>query len=132
MLYTNDDLDRNTYQEPSRKARVSPFMIDCVRLSFDGEVFVHCVFEIDEFQEEKNIIDLEVYPLDFAKDKQVLMKTLLSRGQQFAAFREYKHQNYTGLSLSDPPEEVRSIDGHTCILYLTDRFHTRRLRVRSS
>lgn len=100
---------REVYQDQDRKFRVSPFKIDCVRFDFDGEKFgpVNEIINIAQFDEERNIVELGVYPIDFAEDKAVLRKTLLTRGQRFAAFGDFKHQKYAGLSLGDPPEEVR-------------------------
>ena len=111
-LNTEDaPIDANTWQADDRKSRVSPFKIDCVRFDFDGEVFgpVQTTINIFEFDDERHIIDLEVYPMDFADNKSVLRKTLLARGQRFTTFRKYKHQKHAGSTLGDPLEEVRRV-----------------------
>lgn len=101
--------ERASYQDHSRKFRVSPLKIDCVRFDFYGDVFgpVQTTVDIFPFDDERSIVELEVYPVDFAENKSALKKTLLMRGRRFAAFGDFKHQNYAGLSLGDPPEEVR-------------------------
>jgi len=101
--------ERERYQDHDRKFRVSPFKIDCVKFDFNGENFgpVQTTIEISHFDEDRNIVELDVYPINFAEDKAVLRETLLTRGQRFAAFKDFKHQKYAGLSLGDPSEEVR-------------------------
>lgn len=101
---------RNMYQDANRKSSVSPFRIDCMKFDFDGENFgpVQTVIKILNFDEERRIPDLEVYPLDFGEDSVALRKILLERGLRFAAFRDCRHQKYEGLSLAEPPEKVRT------------------------
>ncbi|KAI4261055.1 MAG: hypothetical protein L6R42_003740, partial [Xanthoria sp. 1 TBL-2021] len=100
----------NTYEDPGRTAGISPFVIDSVRIAFDGAKFgpIHERTDISEFDDEKNIVELEVYPMGFSKNAKALRELLLTRGQRFAQLRSFKHKRYTGLSLTDPAEEIDS------------------------
>ena len=91
-----------------RQAQVSPFSIDCVRFDFDGEKFgpVQETISILEYEEDRLITKLDVYPMSYAEKEEELAKSLLDRGRRFAEYHEFKHRRYEGLSLSEPQEEV--------------------------
>lgn len=95
-------------QDMSRKSKWSPFKLDCIKFDFDGEVFgaLQETLSLVDYNDEKKITELEVYPIEFADDQAVLNRRLIERGRQFANFREFKHMIYAGLSLGDPQEEV--------------------------
>lgn len=61
---------------------------------------------IPEYYEERAIVELDIYPIQFAENAMVLRDKLVRRGQHFATYREFKHKRYTGLTLGDFPEEV--------------------------
>lgn len=87
---------------------MSPFVIDCVRFDFDGEKLgpVQDTISIFEYEEDRTITTLDVYPISYAEKEEELTKALLNRGRRFAAYRAFKHKRYEGLSLSEPQEEV--------------------------
>ena len=94
-----------------RHSQMSPFNIDCVRFDFDGETFgpVQNTISIHEYEEERIITNLEIYPIGYAEDEETLLKALLDRGRRFTAYQEFQHRRYEGLSLTEPQEEVNII-----------------------
>ncbi|KAL8643054.1 MAG: hypothetical protein Q9226_008435, partial [Calogaya cf. arnoldii] len=107
----------NTYEDPGRKAGISPFVIVSVGIDFDGAKFgpIHERTDISKFDDEKNIVELEVYPMGFSKNAKALREILLNRGQRFAQLGSFKHKRYTGLSLTDPAEELDNFLSDTII-----------------
>ena len=105
----DDGNGRDKSQDKSRNSKVPHLAIDCIMFNFDGKNFgpVQKSIEIPEFSEERNIVDLDVYPIEFAENKIALRKALLTRGHRFATFRNCKHQRYAGLDADDPPQQVR-------------------------
>ena len=91
-----------------RQSQISPFSIDCVRFDFDGEKFgpVQDKICIQEYEEERLITNLDVYPIYYAEREEKLSKTLIDRGRRFAEYNNFQHKRYQGLSLSEPQEEV--------------------------
>ena len=91
-----------------RQSQLSPFKIDCVRFDFDGEKFgpVQDTISIFEYEEDRMITKLDVYPMTYAEKEEEVMNSLLDRGRRFAEYRDFKHRRYDGLSLSEPQEEV--------------------------
>ena len=91
-----------------RQSQISPFSIDCVRFDFDGEKFgpVQDKIYIQEYEEERMITNLDVYPIYYAEREEKLSKTLIDRGRRFAEYYNFQHKRYQGLSLSEPQEEV--------------------------
>lgn len=116
-LLTKAQLDLNTngaminkHVVTGRTAEPSPFTLEYLGIDFDGEKFgpINESVEISEFDDEKNIVELEVYPIGFSEDPTALRELLLTRGQRFVQLGNFKHKRYTGLSLTDPEEEVRA------------------------
>lgn len=112
-LLTTADITRNddvAEARPifNRQSQVSPFSIDCVKLDFDGEKFgpVQETICILEYEEDRMITKLDVYPMSYAEKEEELAKALLDRGRRFAEYHEFKHRRYEGLSLNEPQEEV--------------------------
>ncbi len=91
-----------------RHSQVSPFVLDCVRFDFDGEKFgpVQDIISIFEYEEDRMITTLDVYPISYAEKEEEFVKSLIYRGQRFAEYHDFKHRRYEGLSLSEPQEEV--------------------------
>ena len=112
LLTTASLRDREGVDEPTpvfqRHSQVSPFNIDCVRLDFDGEKFgpIQERISVFEYEEDKMITKLAVYPMNYADKDDELEAKLLDRGRRFAEYRDFKHKRYAGLSLNDPQEEV--------------------------
>lgn len=112
LLTTATLRDRDRIDEPTpvfqRHSQVSPFNMDCVRLDFDGEKFgpIQERISVFEYEEDKMITTLAVYPMNYADKDDELEAKLLDRGRRFAEYRDFKHKRYAGLSLNDPQEEV--------------------------
>lgn len=115
LLTTTDiareDKDTEAGQIFHRQSQVPPFNIDCVKIDFDGDNFgpVQDTVSILEYEEDRMITKLEVYPMNYAEKGQELATVLLDRGRRFAEYRNFKHKRYEGLSLGEPPEEVSKI-----------------------
>lgn len=115
-LLTNTDFaggDNDAEARPTfrRQSQVSPFNIDCVRFDYDGERFgpVQDTISIFEYEEDRLITKLDVYPMSYAENAEGLAKTLLDRGRRFAEYHTFMHKRYEGLSLSEPQEEVSEL-----------------------
>ena len=115
-LLTNIDIareDKSPTERPIslRQSQVSPFNIDCVRFDFDGEKYgpVQDTISIFEYEEDRIITKLDVYPIGYAEKEEELSKALLDRGRRFAEYQGFQHKRYEGLSLSEPQEEVSII-----------------------
>lgn len=111
LMTTQPLLDRGSpvdQQDTSRKSKRSPFRLDCIKYDFDGEVFgpLQETLSLVEYNDEKKITELDVYPMEFSEDQTALNRVLIERGRQFAGFHKFKHKRYAGLSLQDPQEEV--------------------------
>ena len=112
LLTTTDVFGRDNAADSRptlpRQSQVSPFSIDCVRFDFDGEKFgpVQDKICIQEYEEERIITKLDVYPIYYAERGENLSKTLIDRGRRFAEYSSFQHKRYQGLSLSEPQEEV--------------------------
>lgn len=79
-----------------------------MKFDYDGEKFgpVQDTISIVEYEEDRMITQLEVYPIGYAEKEQEISKTLLDRGRRFAGYHNFQHKRYEGLSLSEPQEEV--------------------------
>ena len=107
-ILVNENDTRADFQDVDRRSKVSPFRIDCVRFGFDGKNYgpVQEEVNINHYDEEKEIVELEVYPIRFADDEMGLRQNLIKRGKHFTTYREFKHKWYAGLSLSGRLQEV--------------------------
>lgn len=108
--------DSEERQMLGRQSQMSPFNIDCVRFDFDGEKFgpVQDTIRILEYEDDRLISKLDVYPIVYAETEAEVSKTLLDRGRRFAVYRDFQHKRYEGLSLDDPQEEVSIIRDYIC------------------
>lgn len=90
------------------KSKMSPFTIDCISYDFDGENFgpVQQNISIEEYEGEKSITMLTVWPLRFSEDPESAKQALVQRGRRFSEFQTFQHRRYEGLSLDEPQEEV--------------------------
>ena len=107
----NEDKSRADYQNDDRGSKVSPFKIDCVRLDFDAEKYgpVQEEMNINHYDEERKIVELQVYPIRFADDELELRQNLMKRGQHFIEYREFKHKWYAGMTISGRLQEVNHL-----------------------
>jgi len=100
-----------------KKKTVSPLVIDCFYLDFDGYTFgpVSKVIIIPPYEDTKPIGKLNVYPLALHKPSknesltEPLSKVLLNRGLKFRSLTTVSRRRYRGLSIKQPPEEFQTI-----------------------
>ncbi|KAL8868256.1 MAG: hypothetical protein Q9174_005108 [Haloplaca sp. 1 TL-2023] len=100
----------SVYGEEANSA-MSVFTVDVFYFDFDGQKFgpVERRLEIVNFEGEKNIVDLPLYPLRFMDDASNFKDMMLARGkkfQQLSMANEYPHREYNGLSVGEPQEQV--------------------------
>ncbi|KAH0537570.1 hypothetical protein FGG08_005636 [Glutinoglossum americanum] len=95
--------------------QITPFFIDCFYLDFDGKNAgqMRKRFQIMSFEGQRPITDLYLYPVGYAEGE---MDRLWKRGKRFASMARVGHQQYTGLSLDEPREEVKS-DLHATVFF---------------
>ena len=112
-LLTTTDFERSDKAPEAkpvfrRQSQISPFIIDCVRIDFDGESFgpVQEAISILEYEEDRMITALDVYPIHYSEMGKEMTESLLDRGRRFAEYHDFRHKRYEGLSLREPPEEV--------------------------
>ena len=105
--------------------KTSPFVIDCFYLDFDGTNFGPRpqTFTLQEYEGEKAIKSLEVFPIRFDDDSRRTEKLLVKRGRKFVKLASVDHKFYSGRTLReaaldmqtggtgplDIPGEVRSL-----------------------
>ena len=105
----SEKVDLEPPQEyPKRGSKFSPFVINLVKLVFDGEDVGPAQHQIViyEFEDNKLITELEVYPLRLAKEYESLRTKLVERGKFFVRLASIEHMRYSGLSVGEEQEEV--------------------------
>lgn len=104
------------------EARVSPssdskddpdsFRADCYYLDFDGTKYgpVKRRFSIEFFEGEKNIRELEFYPLRFAHDASEILSSHIEQGRRFVRWASQAHAVCNGWTFVTNPEGVPIAD----------------------
>lgn len=77
----------------------------CYYIDYDGMKYqpVHTRFKIRGYKGEKDITELRIYPLRFAKDSTKLMGDLIDQGKQFQLSNTEKYLYYDGWTLTKGP-----------------------------
>lgn len=100
--------DDGKYDEPREK--VDPFQMQCYSLDHNGEEYgpIFQLCSISPFEGEKEISNLNVVPLRFAKGGAELKEVLRERGKKFADIlsRPYCYQEYSGWTLTQHPSGI--------------------------
>lgn len=93
----------------------SDFVIDCFSTCFNGEEIAALPrqFAIAEFDGERAITLLAVFPWKFVDDAAAVRQRLLKRGKKFKDVAGVSHQKYAGLTMGTPPEEVTELLSHS-------------------
>ncbi|KAL8387240.1 hypothetical protein RB595_010054 [Gaeumannomyces hyphopodioides] len=77
----------------------------CYYIDYDGTKYqpVRAKFMIRDYEGEKDITELPIYPLRFAKDSTKLMGDLVDQGKQFQLIKTEKYLYYDGWTLAKGP-----------------------------
>ena len=86
-----------------RATKMSPVILDCFYIDFDGVKFGPRPkrFVITEFRGRKSITALDVFPGEFDPNFDDVRRGLRSRGANFAKFAKGTHKEYDGYTLQD-------------------------------
>lgn len=110
------------YYSLAPKAKVSPsadsknnpdyFKADCYYLDFDGTKYgpVKRRFSIEFFEGEKNIRELDFYPLRFVHDASEILEAQIEQGQRFVHWASQTHAVCNGWTFITNPEGVPIAD----------------------
>ena len=82
-LATSETLDDDT--APPKKPEANPFVIHCYYVDFDGKGFgpVEQDFQIETFENEKEVNSLKVFPFRYDNEHETMRKALVKRGRDF-------------------------------------------------
>lgn len=74
-------------------------------IEFDGDSYIPaCLYEkIDKYDDEKEITDLNIYPLVYHPDKDTIMRSQTESGKRFRQLIETKHVYHFGWTVSHEP-----------------------------
>lgn len=97
------------------KADNGSFSAFAYYLDFDGSSYspVAWVFSIQYFEGEKDVRDLEFYPLQYARGASELLKEQIKIGGLFTKCRQEWHMTYSGWTLTTHPMGWPIIDGNS-------------------
>ena len=82
--------------------------IDVFYYDFDGRNFgpVEKRFKILSYEGDRKVTDLPLFPLRFRKNAASIRSKMLDRGTKFCDLCTVSHREYSGLSASEPKEQV--------------------------
>ncbi|KAK0646904.1 hypothetical protein B0T16DRAFT_170904 [Cercophora newfieldiana] len=85
--------NENPEEDDGRRGKELPFRIVCYYLDYDGKAYgaVERSFRIEHYEGEKDIRELEVYPLRFADDPEDLLQAAKESGRLFTDAIPLKH-----------------------------------------
>ncbi|KAL3456536.1 hypothetical protein BJX64DRAFT_270538 [Aspergillus heterothallicus] len=94
-----DDPD-DVFNDTSRQFYLFAYYID-----YDGSAYgpVRHTFSIKDYEGEKDIASLPVYPLRFAKDMDKIRGRYIAQGEQFRELMKKRHLYYDGWTLTHGP-----------------------------
>ena len=77
----------------------------CYYIDYDGLSYlpVRWTFSIKDYDGEKDITQLPIYPLRFAKDSEKLLESFREQGRRFQAVKTKRHFFYDGWTLTHGP-----------------------------
>ncbi|KAM0794220.1 hypothetical protein BDR22DRAFT_895391 [Usnea florida] len=111
----------------------TPFVLDCFYLDFDGTNFGPrpAKFMFKEYDGEKPIRSLEVFPARFDGSTKQTEKALIKRGKRFVKLAQVEHKYYSGSTIKESPafEIQREVHGEIIIdfdLAIKDFFKSQR------
>lgn len=92
-----EDLDRDRNEVLGLSKKVTPFVIDCFYIDFDGYKYGPRPrrFVIQEYPGQRAITSLDAFPAKFCKDGNV-REALVDRGQRFVQVARQSHKQYAG------------------------------------
>ncbi|KAF4835048.1 26S proteasome regulatory subunit 4 [Colletotrichum tropicale] len=88
------------------------YWVDGKYFEFDGKQFGYGSFseEIGEFRGAKTITSLKAYPLDYHKDKETFVTTLIERGKKFVKLGGVHYQSHEGLAYYKKKKSVIKVN----------------------
>lgn len=97
-----EDFDQDEGEVLGFPGRVTPFVIDCFYIDFDGHKYGPRPrrFTMQEFTGKRAIENLEVFPSKFLRTEDI-RATLLERGKRFVQVARQSHKQYAGPTHSD-------------------------------
>jgi len=100
-------LDRFSDQEPNDNefVRTRDLDLSCYYIDYDGTSYLPVTksFTIKDFEGERDITTLPIYPMRFAKDRDSLMEKFLKQGEHFHFIKTVKYLHYDGWTLTQGP-----------------------------
>lgn len=116
-LATSEFLDSDT--NAPKKNVANNFQVRAVYLDFDGKRFgaVDQEFQIEPFENEKDVTSLKIFPLRYLLDAQKLRRDLTTRGRSFVECTKPQVRHFKGRMLSsdwsgNPLEDTRRSATH--------------------
>lgn len=100
----DERLFRLLYQQPGDDT-AKKVLLSAYYLGFDGSVYgaVGRKFEIPQFDGEKDILELDIYPLRYHPQSEKLLKEATAQGQRFTATVKKNHWSYEGWTFVTDP-----------------------------
>ncbi|KAI1080836.1 hypothetical protein F5B20DRAFT_539126 [Whalleya microplaca] len=98
------------FSDELQQDKKAKFTVFAYYIDHDGNSFgaVRHKFELDSFAGERLIESLEVYPIRYRHNYQVLLESLKTQGQSFQRFLSDRHQAYNAWTLTrNPPFDTR-------------------------
>ncbi|KAI1658836.1 hypothetical protein F4813DRAFT_30910 [Daldinia decipiens] len=98
-------LEWEFFPEESLQDKKDKFNIYAYYIDHDGDSFgaVRHTFEIESFVGERLVESLEVFPIRYRQDHQLLLDSLKKQGQDFQRFLGDRHQSYHAWTLTRNP-----------------------------
>jgi hypothetical protein len=89
-------------------SRSSPFIIDCIYVDSDGRQLAPKArrFVIPPYAAKRSILALDIYPARFDPEYEVIMETLLKRGEKLVSVSLGAHKQYSGMSIRESQGEM--------------------------
>lgn len=108
----------------AKYSKTTPFVIDCFYVDFDGKNFgpLPQKFMLAEFEGEKPITSLEVFPLRFDDNPKNTERLLAKRGKRFAKLARVDHKYYSGKTVTEP--KILENQGEVFASGIVQRYHS--------
>ncbi|KAI9740302.1 MAG: hypothetical protein M1834_004880 [Cirrosporium novae-zelandiae] len=99
----NNESFNKAYRIPGK---ISPFVIDCYYMDFDGMRYgpIAKAFEIQKYNDLKEVTSLPIYPIKFTKDPEGIKKKFFTKGKKFLEVSRREYRQYSGPNLHEQEE----------------------------
>lgn len=108
-------LEQHSSDYPEISVQISPFVIDCYYLDFNGRVYGPNSerFTIESCDGDQEITSLAIYPLEYAKECDLIKSNLIRDGKRFqqltdtsGSTRKHTVEYYSGWTLPPAPNSL--------------------------